>query len=59
MAHKNFDVSIDREYLGDFKAIQKSVNLIVNNLNSLTKDIISSAEKYLMDLEKYQNLVYL
>ncbi len=45
MANKNFDVSIDREYLGDFKAIQQSVNLIVKNLNILTKDIISSAEQ--------------
>ncbi len=45
MAHKNFDVSIDREYLGDFKAIQQAVNLIVENLNILTKDIISSAEQ--------------
>ena len=45
MANKNFDVSIDREYLGDFKAIQQSVNLIVKNLNVLTKDIISSAEQ--------------
>ncbi len=45
MAHKNFDVSIDRQYLGDFKAIQESVNLIVKNLNILTKDIISSAQQ--------------
>ena len=45
MANKNFDTSIDRDYLGDFKAIQHSVNLIIKNLNILTKDIISSAEQ--------------
>ena len=45
MAHKNFDLSIDREYLGDFEQIRKSVNLIINNLNILTKDIIVSSEK--------------
>ncbi len=45
MADKNFDISIDREYLGDFKSIQESVNLIVTNLNILTRDIISSAEQ--------------
>ena len=45
MANKNFVVSIDREYLGDFKQIQESVNLIIQNLNLLTRDIISSAEQ--------------
>ena len=45
MAHKNFDVSITGEYVGDFKNIQSSLNLIINNLNVLTRDIISSAEQ--------------
>ncbi|WP_317366703.1 methyl-accepting chemotaxis protein [uncultured Tyzzerella sp.] len=45
MAHKNFDLYIDRDYLGDFELIRKSVNLIINNLNVLTKDIIVSSEK--------------
>ena len=47
MAQKDFDVSIDREYVGDFKAIQESVNLIVKNLNILTKEIIFSAGQVL------------
>nr|WP_317358876.1 methyl-accepting chemotaxis protein [uncultured Tyzzerella sp.] len=45
MANKNFDVSIDRNYLGDFEQIQKSLGSIVQNLNVLTRDIISSAQQ--------------
>ena len=45
MANKNFDVEIEREYLGDFEEIRTSVHLIVKNLNILTRDIISSAEQ--------------
>lgn len=45
MSNKNFDVAIVREYLGDFTQIKSSLNLIIDNLNVLTKDIISSAEQ--------------
>ena len=45
MAQKDFNISIDREYLGDFKTIKESVNFIVENFNVLVKDIISSAEQ--------------
>ena len=45
MANKNFDVEIERKYLGDFEEIRTSVHLIVKNLNILTRDIISSAEQ--------------
>ena len=45
MANKNFDLFIERDYLGDFEQIRTSVNLIITNLNMLTKDIITSAEQ--------------
>ncbi|MFI3230551.1 MAG: methyl-accepting chemotaxis protein [bacterium] len=45
MANKNFDVKTTQNYIGDFEQIEKSLVLIVENLNDLTKNIISSAEQ--------------
>ena len=45
MANQNLDVDITHEYVGDFKEIQDSLNLIISNFNQLIKEIIMSSEQ--------------
>lgn len=45
LADKNFDIGIDREYLGDFKELKDSINYIIEHLNSVLIEINSSAEQ--------------
>jgi methyl-accepting chemotaxis protein len=39
MANNNFDLSIDREYLGDFNQIKVSLNHIIDQFNIVLKEI--------------------
>lgn len=45
MANQNLDVSIEGEYVGDFKTIKESLELIINNFNKLIKEIVVSSEQ--------------
>ncbi len=45
MANQNLDVEISHDYIGDFKEIQDSLNLIIANFNQLIKEIIMSSEQ--------------
>ncbi len=45
MANQNLNVEITHNYVGDFKEIQDSLNLIIANFNQLIKEIIMSSEQ--------------
>jgi len=45
MAEGNLSVSIDSEYMGDFKKLRESINSIVESLNGVLSDINASAEQ--------------
>lgn len=45
MANQDLNVSIEQEYLGDFKAIKTALELIVNNFNHLIKEVMMSSEQ--------------
>ncbi|MCL2619594.1 MAG: methyl-accepting chemotaxis protein [Defluviitaleaceae bacterium] len=42
IADNNFDVSIDREYMGDFSSIKDSIGMIVESVGSLVSEIQSA-----------------
>lgn len=45
MANQDLNVSIDRDYLGDFAQIKTSLDLIINNFNKLIEEIMLSSEQ--------------
>ncbi len=45
MANKDLTTDIEREYMGDFKTLKDSINVIVKNLNETFSEIISAASQ--------------
>jgi methyl-accepting chemotaxis protein len=45
MANQDLDVAITKEYIGDFKAIKDSLELIIKNFNKLIEEIMLSSEQ--------------
>jgi methyl-accepting chemotaxis protein len=45
MANQDLDVSITKEYIGDFSAIRESLELIIKNFNKLIEEIMLSSEQ--------------
>lgn len=45
MANQNFDLTIHKDYIGDFSAIKTALELIITNFNDLIRDIMSSSEQ--------------
>ena len=56
MSAKNFDVTITRQYAGDFADIKNSVNVIVENMSAFFGDLRSTAETVGSNTYQFANI---